>query len=241
MHKTRKDEITNEYCFGEEASAWFLFLGVVIVLVIVISVYKYIRRPFKPHQAPASYPTAYQGAADSGGGAAGSAQQVKLVGFQPVPAAVNRGMAPPQTRYYWYVCPRCSWGRVNSMAPCPRCGYFPMRQAVSPSPANTPAANPFLIKELAMEVLPLKGFSGVLVRSVYPNGNAQKAGLMNADIITEFNGKKVKDFAGFKKAVATAKPESPTPVRFMRRGRAATATVMVGEGEMEGVTVPVAF
>ncbi|MHC4635520.1 MAG: PDZ domain-containing protein, partial [Planctomycetota bacterium] len=95
-----------------------------------------------------------------------------------------------------------------------------------------------LIRELALEVGASQGRGSVIIQAVYPGGNAEKAGLHVGDRIVRFNGRKVKNVKQFTSIVARAKPESDVEVEVIREGRKVKEFVMIGEGEMEGVTVP---
>jgi membrane-associated protease RseP (regulator of RpoE activity) len=135
-------------------------------------------------------------------------------------------------------CPYCpgfldSQGRCNILE-CPI--YSPdWGKAVSAS--GIPVRR-VLIKELAMEVGAMEGKGSVVVFAVYPGSNAEKAGLCIGDKIVRFNGRKTKSVKQFESVVARAKPESNVEVKVARNGREIKAFVMIGEGEMEGVTVP---
>ena len=141
-------------------------------------------------------------------------------------------------------CPYCpgsldSQGRCNSPA-CPlyspNWGNAPTAAAAVDIPS---AGKSTLIKELAVEVASVVD-GGVTIHSIYVGGNAQKSGLLKGDIITNFNGRNVKDSKQFQKIVALAKPESYVSVEYIRDGQSFTANVMIGEGEMEGVVKPIA-
>lgn len=95
-----------------------------------------------------------------------------------------------------------------------------------------------LIKELALEVSASEGKGSVIIHSVYGGGNAEKAGLRVGDRICRFNGRKVKGVKQFKSIVARAKPESNVRIQVIRNGEKIKSSVCIGEGEMEGVTLP---
>lgn len=135
-------------------------------------------------------------------------------------------------------CPYCpgfldSQGRCN-VRECPL--YSPNRGKTSTS-ASVPIRR-ILIKELALEVGASQGKGSVIIQSVYVGGNAEKAGLRIGDKIVRFNGRKVKDVNQFRSVVTRAKPESKVTVKVIRDGEELKEFVMIGEGEMEGVTVP---
>lgn len=136
-------------------------------------------------------------------------------------------------------CPYCSGlldgqGRCNVLE-CP---------VYSPNwgrPAALQTENPVqrvLLKKLAIEVglSPKKG--SVDVCSVYGGGWAAKGGLNVGDMIVRFNGRRVKDITQFKKLVAGVRPESKVNMHIVRNGKRMKLSVMIGEGEMEGVTMP---
>jgi serine protease Do len=95
-----------------------------------------------------------------------------------------------------------------------------------------------LIKELALEVGASQGKGSVIIQSVYPGGNAEKAGLQVGDKLMRFNGRKVKNVKQFESIVARAIPESYVQIKLFRDNEKIKTTTMIGEGEMEGVTVP---
>lgn len=230
----KDDSILPDDCFAQKAGMWLFILIATVVVVIVVTVYRYVVNPARLRQSNMDVSngiTLKTKNGLAGSNPSNSVVEVKLVAFNQ-----------PQNRPYWYVCPVCRYNRVGSWAPCPRCGYFPQQQVPSPQPVQVPAGqNPYLIKELALEAVPIKNFSGVLVRSVYAGSNAQKGGLKNGDIIVRFNGKRVNDLSGFKRMIALAAAESNANLVVLRGAQAVKATVMIGEGEMEGVTIPAAF
>lgn len=95
-----------------------------------------------------------------------------------------------------------------------------------------------LIKELALEVGASEGKGTVVIHSVYGGGNGEKAGLQAGDMICRFNGRKVKSVKQFKSIIARAKPESNIRIQVVRNGEKIKSVVMIGEGEMERVTLP---
>ena len=74
-----------------------------------------------------------------------------------------------------------------------------------------------LTPELANE-FKLDGATGVLVGGVVPNGPAEKAGLEIGDVITGFDGEKVRDVRQLKHSVADVKPGQTVPVEVLRDG-----------------------
>jgi hypothetical protein len=135
-------------------------------------------------------------------------------------------------------CPYCpgfldDQGRCNILE-CPI--YSP--NWGKPTISNDIPVKRVLIKELALEVGASQGKGSVIIQSVYSGGNAEKAGLQVGDKILRFNGRKVKNVKQFASIVARAKPESPVKIKIFRDHEKIKTTVMIGEGEMEGATVP---
>jgi membrane-associated protease RseP (regulator of RpoE activity) len=95
-----------------------------------------------------------------------------------------------------------------------------------------------LIRELALEVGASQGKASVVIQAVYTGGNAEKAGLKVGDRIVRFNGRNIINIKQFKSTVARAKPESNVKIQVIRNEKKIKSSVMIGEGEMEGVTVP---
>ena len=96
-----------------------------------------------------------------------------------------------------------------------------------------------LIKELALEVSASQGKGSVIIQTVYAGGNAEKAGLKAGDSIVQFNGHNIKNIKQFESTVALAKPEVDVEIRVIRNNKKLKLVVFVGEGEMEGATVPI--
>ena len=97
---------------------------------------------------------------------------------------------------------------------------------------------PMLIKELALEVSAMEGKGSVVIHSVYGGGRGEKAGLRAGDRICRFNGRKVKDVKQFRSVVARARPESDIKIQVIRNKKEIKSVVRIGEGQMEGVTIP---
>ena len=98
-----------------------------------------------------------------------------------------------------------------------------------------------LIKELALEVGASQGKASVVIQAVYAGGNAEKAGLKVGDRIVRFNGRNIKNVKQFKLTVTRAKPEANVKIQVIRNEKKINSSVMIGEGEMEGVTIPTAL
>lgn len=142
-----------------------------------------------------------------------------------------------------------------ALAQCPYCpGYLDAQgrcnvrgcPVYSPDWGATPVAlntglEPVRIKELALEVLEKRSSRGVVIHTVYVGGNADKAGLREGDLISKFNGHRVRTVEDLQMSVVRAKPEAMVKVRIIRNGRRldSNLSVMIGEGEMEGAAVPV--
>jgi membrane-associated protease RseP (regulator of RpoE activity) len=136
-------------------------------------------------------------------------------------------------------CPYCpgfldSQGRCN-VRECPI--YSPNWGRTSTSPRSIPVRR-VLIKELALEVGASEGKGSVIIQSVYVGGNAEKAGLRIGDRIVRFNGRNIKKVQQFKSTVTRAKPEANVKIQVIRNKKKIKSIVMIGEGEMEGVTAP---
>ncbi|MHC4544605.1 MAG: PDZ domain-containing protein [Planctomycetota bacterium] len=141
-------------------------------------------------------------------------------------------------------CPYCpgfldAKGRCN-VRECPI--YSPNWEKTSTSPRSISVrgipVKRVLIKELALEVGASQGKTSVVIQAVYAGGNAEKAGLKVGDRIVRFNGRNIKNVKQFKSIVTRAKPEVTVKIQVIRNGKKIKSSVMIGEGEMEGVTVP---
>jgi len=82
--------------------------------------------------------------------------------------------------------------------------------------------------DLAQE-FKLKDNQGALVGDVVPNGPADKAGLKNGDVVTEFNGRPVTDSRRLQLQVVATSPGSTVPVQILRDGDKKTLNVTVKE------------
>jgi serine protease Do len=74
-----------------------------------------------------------------------------------------------------------------------------------------------------------KATGGALVGDVMADGPADKGGVKRGDIITEFDGRKVKDSTDLRKQVAESAPESNVKMTVLRDGRTLTLKVTLGE------------
>ncbi len=141
-------------------------------------------------------------------------------------------------------CPYCpgfldAGGRCNSRG-CPI--YSPNWGKTSTSPGSVSVkgipVQRVLIRELALEVGASQGKASVVIQSVYVGGNAEKAGLCVGDRIVRFNGRNIKNIRQFKSIVARARHEMTVNIQVIRNNKKVKSSVMIGEGEMEGVTLP---
>jgi len=89
---------------------------------------------------------------------------------------------------------------------------------------NIQDLTPALVREFNV-----KESSGALVAAVTPKSPAEKAGLRDGDIITEFNGKAVKDSRHLKLQVAQTAPGTSVSVKVLRDGKTKSFDVTVKE------------
>ncbi|MEY4906880.1 MAG: hypothetical protein RL260_598 [Pseudomonadota bacterium] len=92
-------------------------------------------------------------------------------------------------------------------------------------------------KEVA-ESLGLPKAAGALVRSVEPEGPAEKAGLEAGDIVTRFDGKVVDKWSDLPRLVGNTRPGTKSTLQVLRRG--ATRDLAVTVTELEPEVRPVA-
>ncbi len=85
-----------------------------------------------------------------------------------------------------------------------------------------------LTPELA-DSLGLKKVTGALVAAPQDGSPAKKAGIKPGDLITELNGKEVKDARDLAKRVAELAPGSDASLTLSRNGESKTVTVKIGE------------
>ena len=83
---------------------------------------------------------------------------------------------------------------------------------------------------------------GALVGDVVDDGPAAKAGIQRGDIITQFNGRKVKDSTDLRRQVAETAPRSKVQVAVLRDGHHETVDVTLAErpadSDAQGRTSP---
>lgn len=88
------------------------------------------------------------------------------------------------------------------------------------------------IKEIPEDVLEAYGWKdkrGVLITEVVDKSPAEKAGLKEGDVITEFDGKPVDDTNDLTRFVRRCEPGSEVQVKIMRQGKAQTIKVAIGK------------
>lgn len=161
-------------------------------------------------------------------------------GQEPVYSSTGRSL--PQGGQFQNVtlkrCPYCP-GLLDPQGRCnvPECLIYSPNWGKLSNRQGIPVKQ-VLIKELALEVGASQGKASVVIHLVYGGGNGEKAGLQAGDRICRFNGHKVKSVKQFKSIVARAKPESNIRIQVIRNGEKIKSSVRIGEGEMEGVTMP---
>ena len=135
-------------------------------------------------------------------------------------------------------CPYCP-GFLDAKGRCnvPECPIYSPNWE-KPSNRHGIPVKQLLIKELAMEVSALEGKGSVIISSIYGGGRAEAAGLQVGDRVCRFNGRKVRNVKQFKRTVTRAKPEANVKIQVIRNKKKIKSIVMIGEGEIEGVTVP---
>lgn len=77
-------------------------------------------------------------------------------------------------------------------------------------------------------VLAYKGTAGAVVANVASDSPAERAGVRQGDIVTEFDGKPVKDARALAEEVASVHPDTPATVELFRAGRKQTVNIEVG-------------
>jgi serine protease Do len=87
----------------------------------------------------------------------------------------------------------------------------------------------------------LKNEIGVLIGDVVEESPAEKAGIQRGDVITDFDGKRVKDATGLRNMVAGTAPEREVQIKLMREGKPRTVTVKILEMPSEMKTLSKTF
>jgi serine protease Do len=96
------------------------------------------------------------------------------------------------------------------------------------------------IQEMTPELaksMGLKEPKGALVAQVVPDSPAQKAGIEQGDVITEFDGKAVTSSKDLPRIVASTPVGKTVTVKLSRDGKATERQVILGEMEEKGVEV----
>jgi serine protease Do len=75
--------------------------------------------------------------------------------------------------------------------------------------------------------------AGALIRSVEPDGPADKAGIEPGDIMMKFNGTTIDKASDLPRVVGGTKPESKVVAEVWRKGETKKISVVVGEMEAE--------
>jgi predicted Fe-Mo cluster-binding NifX family protein len=105
-----------------------------------------------------------------------------------------------------------------------------------PAPVSPVIAGPYQLPKLAMEVVGTS--SGVGVYRVYPGSAAERAGLRPGDVILGFGPNRIIDVGRLVDAVRAAREEESVTIEVFRAGQVFRKQAVVGEGEMESVTLP---
>ena len=75
----------------------------------------------------------------------------------------------------------------------------------------------------------LKDTDGILIAQVMPDTPAEKAGLKQGDVIVEFNGEPVDNFAPFRNKIALTEPGTKIKITVLRDGKKKTFDVTIEE------------
>lgn len=85
------------------------------------------------------------------------------------------------------------------------------------------------------EILDFYGFpSGAVVLSVDSSSPADIAGIEKGDIITEFNGKEIKEYTLFAEILSECTPEQKVSVKIYRNGRYYSTNITIGSNNQVG-------
>ncbi|HCH28697.1 MAG TPA: peptidase S1 [Ruminococcaceae bacterium] len=76
--------------------------------------------------------------------------------------------------------------------------------------------------------------AGAVVLSVAEGSTAEECGIARGDIITKFNGSKIKDFSDYYKALKSCKPGTEVEIEIFRRGREYSAKITVASNSYSG-------
>jgi serine protease Do len=80
--------------------------------------------------------------------------------------------------------------------------------------------------------------NGVLVQQIQPGGPAEKAGLKPGDIITQVDGRTVKDGDDLVNEIASRRPGSTIRLGYIRDGKPADTTVTIGDRDKVFADLP---
>jgi serine protease Do len=98
------------------------------------------------------------------------------------------------------------------------------------------------ISEEDAKELGLPGPGGAEIKSVEPGGPADKAGILAADVIVEFNGKPIRENGDLVSAVSGTRPGTTVPLKLVRNKKTITLNVTVAElnlvAEQRAAAVP---
>ncbi|MFA4918365.1 MAG: DegQ family serine endoprotease [Thermodesulfovibrionales bacterium] len=94
-----------------------------------------------------------------------------------------------------------------------------------------------LTPELAKQ-FNLKDGEGVLVGDVVEDSPSEKAGIQRGDVITEFDGKEVRDVTSLRNMVAGTEPDKVVKIKLIRDGKPNTMEVKINEmmGEIRALS-----
>ena len=87
------------------------------------------------------------------------------------------------------------------------------------------------VKPDMAEAFGYEGTGGALVQDVTPNSPAEKAGIQPGDIVTEFEGRPVKDADDLQQSVTAADPGQTVELKLWRERREETVKVKLGDLE----------
>jgi S1-C subfamily serine protease len=76
------------------------------------------------------------------------------------------------------------------------------------------------------------------VYRVYPGSAAERAGLRPGDLVLGFGANRIIDVGRLVEAVRAAREEESVTIEIFRAGQVFRKQAVVGEGEMESVTLP---
>jgi serine protease Do len=95
---------------------------------------------------------------------------------------------------------------------------------------NIQDITPQMKKGLKLE----ENFKGVIIADVLPDGPADKAGLMQGDIITQYDGKNLESAAQLRNSVATTSPGTQIKIKVLRDKEEFDISIRIGDlGKME--------